>query len=151
MERNSDFVAQKIKDVPSTVMDNMQRECAVAIYCDQIPDSLPLLVFEVMTKKNALKIYTLLNHVPFIPMVVMGQKGGLGIPPGTPRNFPLASSLLATAIRLDKEFIDAVKLLVPLNKNMNITPHLLDLFDRTGLELPSLDSENCPSWARQFR
>lgn len=134
-----------------TVLDGMQRECALVIYCDQIPDSLPLLAYEVMTKKNALKIYTLLNSVPFIPMVVMGQKGGLGIPPGTPRNFPLASSLLATAIRFDKEFIEAVKLTVPLNKNMNIAPHLLDLFDRTGLELPSVESENCPSWVRQFR
>lgn len=144
-------IALKIKEVPQTILDPMQRECSVVIYCDQIPDSLPLLAFEVLTKKNALKIYALLNMVPFIPMVVMGQKGGLGIPVGTPRNFPLASSLLATAIRFDKEFIESVKLMAPLNKNMNIVPHLLELFDKSGLELPNLEREDCPSWARQFR
>jgi hypothetical protein len=144
-------VALKIKEVPQPILDPMQRECSVVIYCDQIPDSLPLLAFEVLIKKNALKIYTLLNMVPFIPMVVMGQKGGLGIPAGNPRNFPLASSLLATAIRFDKEFIDAVKFMAPLNKNMNVVPHFLELFDKSGLELPNIEKEDCPSWARQFR
>lgn len=149
--RMSNFSAMRIKEISTIPQDAMQRECALVIYCDQIPDSLPLLAFEIMTRKNALKIYTLLNNVPFIPMVVMGQKGGLGIPPGTPRNFPLASSLIATTVRFDQEFIDGVKLMVPLNKNMNVAPHLLNLFDQTGLEIPNAESENCPAWARQFR
>lgn len=145
-------IGLRIKEATvSPSLDPYKRECAMVVYCDQIPDSLPLLVFEVTTVKNALKLYTLLNRVPFIPMVVMGQKGGVGIPAGIPRNFPLASSLLATAVRFDQEFIEGVKLLSPLNKNMNIIPHLLELFDKSGLEIPLLDSENCPGFARQFR
>lgn len=147
----TEHIAIRVKEQPQQILDPMQRECAVVVYCDQIPDSLPLMAFEVLPRKNALKIYTLLNTVPFIPMVVMGQKGGLGIPPGTPRNFPLASSLLATAVRFDKEFIEAVKMMSPLNKNMNIVPHLLELFDKSGLELPNLNGDDCPPWAKQFR
>lgn len=144
-------VGLKVKQVVHPPLNHLDRDCALAVYCDQIPDSLPLLAFEITTRRNALKIYTLLNSVPFIPMIVMGQKGGLGIPPGTPRNFPLAASLLATAVRFDQEFIDAVKLMAPLNKNINIVPHLLELFDKSGLEIPNIHLEDSPNYVRQFR
>lgn len=143
------FRTKTLNDFKAAISE--EDEMGIVLYCDQIPESLPMIVFDIIPRKDVIKIYTLLNGVPFIPITVMGQKGGLGIPPGNPRTIPLACSLIAISARSDQSFIQAIRLMQPLCKNINIIPHLLNLFDYSGLKVYDLWDEQSPSYIKMLR